>query len=138
MSASYSPRHAGGLWLISGDVDASRAGEAATAVLDVLAELRKSSDSYRADFVLARQKVLEELVVASTSSSAMADRLAQMARFDLPDYFYERVAHDVANLTLADFDAFLKSELRPEHRVFGAFGNKPAVDAAIAVARGRD
>jgi len=136
-SASYEPRHAGGLWFISGDADASRADEAATALLDVLAELRRDPETYRAAFVMARQKVMESLVIGSTSSAAMVERLAEMARFDLADDFYDHLAHDVANLTLADFHAFVVGELAASRQVFGAFGNKAPVDAAMRVAQSR-
>jgi predicted Zn-dependent peptidase len=92
--------------------------------------MRKDPESYRAEFVLARQKVLESLVIEGTDSATIANRLAVLARFGLPDYFYDKLAADVARLTLSDLHAFLLRELPLENQVFGAFGGAEAVDAA--------
>ena len=134
-SASYTPRRAGGLWAISGEVDASRAGEAATTVATILAEMRHDPESYRSAFVLARQKVVEALLLTATDSSAITERLVEVARFDLADDFYQRLVAEVARLTLSDFHPFVASELALEHQVFGAFGNDEAVAAAILAAQ---
>jgi predicted Zn-dependent peptidase len=133
--AVYLPRLAGGLWAISGAVDAARAAEAAEAVIAILTAMRADPETYRGEFVLARQSVLEGLLVSTGSASATADRLADLARFDLPDNFYDRVARDVAKLTLRDFHSFVATELRAEHQVFGAFGNADAVAATLEAAR---
>ncbi len=61
--ASFEPQLAGGAWSIAGDADATRAREAATALLQALADLRKDPESYRDAFVIARQKVIEQLRV---------------------------------------------------------------------------
>jgi zinc protease len=133
--ASYEPRRAGGLWTISGEVDATRATEAATAIVTILDELRGDPEAYRTAFVLARQRVLEELLVNTTSSATMVDRLAYLARFDLPDNYYGVIAGSVASLTLADFHPFLAKELAAERQVFGAFGNAGAVSGVIRAAQ---
>lgn len=135
ISASYEPRRAGGLWTISGEVDAARAAEAATTVVTILDDLRATPESYRTAFVLARQRTLESMLVSSTSSSTVVAQLANLARFDLPDDFYDRMAREVAALTLTDFHRFLVRELAPDGQVFGAFGNEDAVEAAINAAR---
>jgi predicted Zn-dependent peptidase len=134
-TATFAPRHAGGLWRISGDADATRAGEAATALLAILTDMRRDPETYRGAFVLARQQVLEQLVVKATSSATIVDHLAELARFDLPDDFYDHLANDVAALTLAKFHMFVRAELPAANQVFGAFGNADAVAAALAVAR---
>jgi zinc protease len=133
--ASYSPRKGGGLWTISGDADASRAAEAATAVLEILKAMRANPESYRGSFVLARQKVIEELLVSATDSNSVAEELAFIARFDLGDTFFDRIPGQVAVLTLQDFHAFLTRELPVGRQVFGAFGNVDASKAAVAAAR---
>jgi zinc protease len=135
ISSSFSPRRAGGVWRISGEVDAARAGEAATLVVETLATIRDDRESIRTAFVLARQKVLEGLLVSTGDPAAVAERLVQLARFDLADDFYDGVARDVAAMTLTDFHTFVTTELGDEHRVFGAFGNADAVDAAIKAAQ---
>ena len=132
-SASYAPRRAGGLWTISGEVDASRAAEAGSAIITILDDMRRDPESYRGAFVLARQKVLEALLVDSTSSADVAEHLVTLARFGLPDDYDDRVASEVAQMTLPRFHTFLVRELDPATQVFGAFGNaEPAQAAATA------
>ncbi len=134
-SASYEPRRAGGMWQIGGDADANRAAGAAKTLLAVLDEIRKDAESYRTEFVFARQKVVEELVVTASDSSAIANRLELLARFHLPDDFFDDLVGEVARLTLADMAAFVRGELDADAQVFGAFGNADAVDAALAAAK---
>lgn len=134
-NVTYDPRAGGGLWRISGEVDATRAAEAATAVAQILSDMRKSSESYRRAFVLARQKVLERLLVQGTGSLAVTARLVAIARFDLLPNAYDVIAKQVAGLTLATFAPFAASELDADDLVFGAYGNPEAAAAAIAAAR---
>lgn len=134
-SADFEPRKLGGLWRISGKADAARAGEATTALLQILDEMRRDPESYRADFVLARQTVLESVLVNSHDSAAIAERLTLLARFGLPDGFYDRIAGGVADLRLSQLHAFLLRELPAQHQVFGAFGAREAVEAARAAAK---
>ena len=134
-SASYSPRVDGGLWWISGHADATRAAEAGTAVASILSEMRRDPESYRSAFVLARQKVLENLLAGVADAHAIADRLTWMSRFHLSEDFFNDLAHDVATLTLKDLQAFVATELDARHQVFGAFGNTAAVNAALDAAR---
>ena len=58
--------------------------------------MRRDPELYRAEFVLARQKVLEGLAVGDNDSAIVTSRLVMLARFHLPDSFYDRVAQDVA------------------------------------------
>jgi zinc protease len=133
-SARFIPRRAGGEWRIFGDVDASRAGEAAREVLRALAEMRRSPEAYRSSFVLARQKVIESLLVSAADSRSVAGRLVEMARFDLDDGYYDDLASSVAALTLQPFHQFVLTEMDGRKQIFGAFGNAGAVDEAIAAA----
>ena len=104
-------------------------------MLAILDAIRKDPESYRADFVLARQTVLESLAVGNNDSSVVARRLEMLAQFNLPDSFYDRVAEDVARLTLPELHAFMLHELPAENQVFGAFGDKDAIAAARAAAK---
>lgn len=131
MSASYEPRALGGLWRIGGAVDAARAAEGAAAMVAVLDELRRDPESYRAEFVLARQKVLESLMSGATDSRAVVERLVEIAEFDLDDSYYDRLARQVSQLVLANFQPFVASELAADGQVFAAFGNADAVTAAL-------
>ncbi len=121
--------------MISGDADATRAVEAASAVVGMLAEIRRDPESYRSEFVLARQKVLEELLASVADSRALADRLVAMARYDLPDNYFDALARAVARMTLGDLRLVIDAELAADHQVFGAFGNAADVDAALDAAR---
>lgn len=134
-SASYSPRRAGGMWTISGEADAARAAEAGAAIVEILDAMRSDPESYRGAFVLAREKVIESLLVNTTSSAEVADVLAMLARFDLPDDYFDTVAERVAELTLSSFHEFLVRELSPATQVFGAFGNAAPAMAAVGAAR---
>jgi predicted Zn-dependent peptidase len=133
--ASFVPRVGGNSWLISGQVDARRSAEGAALVVKTLAEIRANPESYRRAFVLARRKSLESLLASGTSSGTIADRLAFMARFDLPPEFFDVVAARIAQLTLDKFQAFVARELAVEHQVFGAFGNEDAAAAAADAAK---
>jgi len=133
--ASYAPRRAGGLWTISGEADASRAAEAGGAIIEILDGMRRDPESYRGAFVLARQKVLEALLVGSTSSAEVAERLVTLAQFGLDDDFYDDVASDVADMTLTELHTFLVRELAVTGQVFGAFGNLREARAATNAAR---
>ena len=134
-SASYVPRVAGGLWSISGEVDATRAAEAGSALATVLADMRRDRETYRSEFVLAREKVLEQLLASTGDSGAIAERLVGLARFDLPMSYYDQLVRQVATLTLSQLHEFLRTELPASHQVFGALGNEAEVTAAIAAAQ---
>jgi zinc protease len=133
--ASWEPRKAGSLWHIGGDADATRAAEAAGAVLAILADMRRDPETYRASFVLARQKVLERLLLATSDSYEVIEQLAYMARFDLEDAVFDRLPERVGALTLKDFHAFFVQALPVGSQVFGAFGNASSAEAAVAAAR---
>ncbi len=133
--ASYEPRRAGGMWTISGRVDATRAAEAGQAIINILDVLRRNPEVYRGAFVLGRQKVLESLLVDGATTNAVANRLAFLARFGLDDDYYNRLANAMARLTLTELHAFLVRELAVDHQMIGAFGNTEPANAAIAAAR---
>jgi hypothetical protein len=134
LAARYEPRDAGGLWSIGGDVDASRAAEATSALVGILGEMRRDPESYRKAFVLARQRVLEQMLSTSASSGAVADRLEYLARFHPEGAYMDSLPDYVADLTLRSFHAFVVRELAGERQVFGAFGNAAPVQAALAAA----
>lgn len=135
VNASYEPRRAGGMWTIGGNVDATRAAEAGAAIVTILDDMRRDPETYRGAFVLARQKVIESLLVRSASAVEVAEYLAFLARFALPDDYFDDVAHIVSAMTLAEFHAFLAKELDASGQVFGAFGNRAAAQAAVDAAR---
>jgi predicted Zn-dependent peptidase len=97
--------------------------------------MRSDPESYRAAFVLARQKAVEDLLVTSTSPAQIANRLAELVRFDLSETYYDSLGRDIAALTLAQFHVFVARELEATKQVFGAFGNTGAIDAALGAAK---
>jgi zinc protease len=134
-SASYEPRKGGGLWRIGGDADAARAAAAAEQVLSIIDGLRADPESYRASFVLARQKVVEAQLLATGNAASIAQQLVFAARHDVSPSFFDQIPTKVAKLTLSEFHKFLKRELNASRQVFGAFGNSDAVDAALGAAK---
>ncbi len=136
-SAGYSPAEMGGRWTLGGAVDARRAGEAASALVDVLQKLRQDPTSYRAQFVVARRSVAQSLLSSASSSRAIANRLALMARFDLGDDYYHKLVHQVANLTPEQVHRLITTELSTSRQVMGAFGPNSAANAAIKAAQAR-
>lgn len=74
--------------------------------------------------------MLQRLLVDAGSASTILNRLVQLVQFDLPDHTYDRIAEEVAGLTLGAFHPFVQRELSEHGQVFGAFGNRDAVDAA--------
>jgi predicted Zn-dependent peptidase len=135
VGASYVPRRAGGLWSITAVVEPERTVEASAALVRVLDQLRHDAESYRAAFVLARQKVIERLLASQGSSAQALGRLIQIARFDLDESSDDRIASEVAALTLASFHPFVSRELAEAHQVFGVIGESSVVDAALDAAR---
>lgn len=133
--ASYAPRRAGGMWTIRGEVDAARAAEAGAAIVSILADMRRDPETYRGAFVLARQKVIESLLVRSNNAADIADHLALLARFQLDDDYFDGVARSIAAMTLSDFHSFLAKELDASGQVFGAFGNRTPAQAAVDAAQ---
>ncbi len=135
VSASYEPRRSGGMWTIRGQVDAARAGEAGAAIVGILDAMRRDPETYRGAFVLARQKVIESLLVRSNSAADVAESLVALARFGLEDDYFDTVAREVAAMTLGEFHGFLAKELDIDTQVFGAFGNEGPAMAAVGAAR---
>jgi hypothetical protein len=109
----------------------ARRAEQRGADRDRQARSRRDPESYRAEFVLARQKVIEVLLASGASSAGVADQLVDMATFHLRDDYLARLATGVAQLTLKDLHPFVERELASDGEVFGAFGDRAAVEAAL-------
>lgn len=134
-SADYLPRRKHGYLRIHGEVDSRRSAEAAAAIQNILDQIYSDPESYRAEFVLARQKTISALLSQASDTRSVAKRLEMMVRFDLPDDYYDHLVRGIAQLTLDDVHQVVRSELGPQRQVFGAFGPKDAVRAAINAAR---
>jgi zinc protease len=134
-NASYTPRRGGGQWSLSMVVDRKRAQEAGTALAQLLDQLRRDPEAYRAAFVVARQRVLERLLAHEGSSAQALDALIELVRFDLDSERHGRIAGDVAALTLTNFHAFAAREFAEAGQVFTAIGNPAGVNAALTAAK---
>jgi zinc protease len=135
MYAHYDVRRGPGEWRMGGAADAARAAEAMSFILDRLDRMRRDPMTYRADFVLARRAVVEELLTRGTSGAEMADSLMMIAEHDLPDDFADRLVEEVARVTPADVHRLLRAEINPARVAIGAFGPPAAVEQVLAAAR---
>lgn len=131
LNARYIPQPAGGYWRIYGAVDAARAGEAGQKISSLFRDLRSGASSYRSSFVLARRKQVDALLASASDSNSVANRLAYMARFDLPDDYYDGLVQNIARLTLDDMQDLLRHELPANNQVTGALGRESAVKAFL-------
>ncbi len=135
-SASYAPRNAGGMWRVSGKVPPARAADAARILRHMLDAMRASPDAYRAEFVLARRKLVEAMAGSAVDSAAVLERLVLIERFGLRANFFDQLLADIARIRIDELHRFLTSELAAERQVFGAYGPRGSAEAAVAAARG--
>jgi predicted Zn-dependent peptidase len=107
------------------------------AIQNILLSLAHDPESYRSEFVLARRETYEQLLAGTTSVAEMSNRLVHMARFNLADDYYERLAARVANLTLRDIQRLFAHDLTASKQVFGAFGPRASAEKALHAAAAR-
>ncbi len=138
VSADYTMQEAGGYYQITGSVDASRAKQAGRLVQAAIDEIRKGPENYRSEFVLARRKQVNALLASSSDSRAIANRLENIARYDLSDEFYEWLVHRIARLTLDDIQKLVATELAAKQQITGAFGRPTAVTDFLEGAGGHE
>ncbi len=127
MSARYVNQVAGGYWKITGSVDASRAAQAGHLIRATLDSIRSGTSAYKTAFVLARRKRVDALLASALNSQLVASRLEFIARFDLPESFYDTLLRKIAALTPEAVEEILAVELQASNQVTGAFGPKAAV-----------
>jgi zinc protease len=135
MTAAYEPRRGQGLWRISGTADAARAAEAAAALRELMFDLHANARDMRGSFALARRGVIDDLVLDASSPQAIVARLAFIARFDLADDFYVRLAERVARVTVDEVAAVIDRELAPETGIYGVLGPRAAAIAGVEAAK---
>jgi len=121
-----------GALYLSGPADAARAGEALKAMREVIPSLR-SGEHFVEDFVRARRGVLHTMVVESTDSATMAQRILNLERHGLPLSFDNELVQRVAKLTPRDVMAAL-ADIKPDAEVVGLLGPKKDVEKAFSVA----
>jgi len=120
-------------YVIRGSIDAPRAGEALGALRTRIDALRKGED-FDATFVRARRKVAQNLLDESAASADLANRLATIASYGLPEDYYENLIQQVAALTPTQTKALIANELAAEGEVVIATADRPTLVATFEAA----
>ena len=131
--AGRSPQLGPTAYEIGGDVDARRAGESLKAMREGIEMLRRG-DNFDVDFVRARRKLIEDLLGQSTVSSAMTQRLAFMARHDLPADYYSKMIKLIAATSPAQVKKLIERELEPSKEIIVCLADRPTLEKAFAEA----
>ena len=127
--ASIDSRPGPGLLSISGLIDSERAAATFAAMHEQLVRLRRGDEELAADFVRARRKVLEQLLARPGDSSSIAAELTFALGQGLPVDHYDRIADQVARMTLSSFRPQLTGILSLERAVTFARGPRASVTA---------
>ena len=135
MYASHDVRRGPGEWRLGGSADATRAASALTFILDRLHAMRRDPMAYRANFVIARRALVQDLMIRGTSPAEVVRNLIVIAEHDLPDDYFDRLLEDTARVTPDDVHRVLLDEIDPARLAIGAFGAPPAVDRVLTAAR---
>ncbi|CAN5817971.1 pitrilysin family protein [soil metagenome] len=128
----------GGGAALGGTVDAERAGESLKALRESLDDMRKGDDEWNEDFVRARRKLVSNLLAESTVTYELAQRLAFIAQYNLPDNYYNTLLQTIAAVSPAQVKALLKRELDPANEVITALGDKAHLDKMFSEAGIKD
>jgi zinc protease len=122
-----------GAYVVSGDVDPTRAGESLALLRAGIAELRRGK-GFDEDFARARRFVLAELLARSSSPSALAARWAFLDRFGRDAGYFDGLARAVAALDPGKVHELIDDELASGHEVVVLTGSRAAVTRAYAQA----
>jgi zinc protease len=125
--ARYVPRVGPGLYLITGAIDAERAGAALAEIRASLDGLRHA-DGFLDDFVRARRQVLLHLVAHASDSASLADELVEMAELNLPPDAAGKLRREVGALSPRDVIQLVNTELRPAREIVVGVGARAALE----------
>lgn len=129
--AGRSPQLGPTSYTMGGDIDGKRAGESLAAMRAGVEALRRG-DNFDVDFVRARRKLIEDLLGQSTVTSEMSQRLAFMARYDLPADYYSKLIKLIAAVSPAQVKSLLARELDPTKEIIVCLGDRPTLQKAFA------
>ncbi len=117
---------------IRGYVDSARAGEALAELLRQLELVNAlgSSDDLKIEFAAARRKVLRRLLAEAGDASSLANQLVFVARHELPDDFFTRLAERVASVSIEDVTTLIAEEVTVERARTLLIGPRAVVTAA--------
>jgi zinc protease len=113
-----------------GKVDAARAGESLRAMRDKIDSLRKGVN-FDTTFALARRAVMRRLLIQSSETFALADRLGTIAAFGLGPEHYDQLIKYVAAVSPAQVKALIESELDPKNEVLVCMADRKTLEKAF-------
>jgi len=131
--ARHQTNVAAGVYVISGAVDRERAGEALKAMRDGVDALRRGDD-FEVSFARARRAVLRQLLTEQNDSGTLAGQLTFIARYNLPDDYFDKLIRQVAALSPAQVKQLIADELVPEREVVGFLGPTASAKKAFEAA----
>lgn len=117
-------------YMIGGNVDGPRAGEAIRAMRGGVEMLRKG-ENFDVDFVRARRALIEDLLGRSTVSGDLASDLGTIAGFNLKPDYYKQLVKQVAAVAPAQVKMLLAKELDPTNEVIVLYADRPTLTKAF-------
>jgi predicted Zn-dependent peptidase len=133
IEARYDRRRGVSRYVVTGAVDALRAGEALRGLREAITDLTEGPQ-FEDAFLKARRQILRDLVADARSLEAMAHQLEDQARLQLPPDHQDRLVRTIAELTPAAARALVRDQLRAEREIVVLVGEDGAVKEAFATA----
>jgi zinc protease len=131
VQSSYHVGAAGSTFDITAALDPDRAPRAATAVRAALTALRDDPATMAADFVRARRRLVSQALATSTDPGDGADRIAWAVEHGGDLTQLNRVASDLAEVTLDQVAAVARADLDPARMVISVDGRAAPVQATL-------
>ena len=131
VQASYHVGAAGSTFDITAALDPDRAPRAATAVRAALTTLRGDPATMAADFVRARRRLVSRALAMSTDATDVADRIAWAVEHGGDLTQLNRIASDLAEVTLDQVAAVARADLDPARMVVSVDGRAGPVKATL-------
>ncbi len=130
------------VYQIAGPVDTARLGEALKVMRGGLESLRvvagggegvtaEMESDFDADFATARRKILAQLLGQSNVTSSVADRLAQIAEYNLSPDYYDQLLKQVAAASPALVKAMILNEFAPNKEIVALMSDRETMQKAF-------
>jgi zinc protease len=121
--------------LVSGEVDPERGGEAITALLASLDELRSDKAAFTRAFVAARRRVLGRVMARVADTPALASELEALARSGWSRNDLDAVIRDIAALKPASASEAIGRDLASGKMVVALSGRRTVIEKAYRDAK---
>ncbi len=131
LSASYSHGAAGGVLIVTGNVDEHLTPTATRTVMAAIARMREHAQGERAAFVRARRKAIADAQAQTGGAVATASHLAWLASRGLSLRRDRQVAIAIGQLTPAAVAKVAAADLATRHMVVLLAGKPAAIDGAF-------